>query len=156
MIKTILLTQNPNGLSKTVSKWLFIVLGLFSALRGIGDLTIPSLTNWNIFLGLLLLLSGLLMLTLGFILFNPTNKFAPKVVIDEDEITIREDVFKRTKLIKWSDIKLIEFKSYALDFSFIDNKSQLFILPTTAETSMEVKKSLREVADRKLINIKGG
>lgn len=96
------------------------------------------------------------MFILGLILFSSTNKFTPRVVIDEDQITIRKDVFNRTKLIKWNDLKLIEFKSFALDFLYNDNKTQLIILPTTGETVIEIKKSIRELADKKLIAIKGG
>ena len=156
MKKTIFLTQNPNGLSTTVSKWLFIMLGLFNSVNGIERLTSSPLTTWTLFLGVFLLLSGLLMFILGLILFSPTNKFTPRVVIDENEITIREDVFNRTKLIKWSDLKLIEFKSFAIDFLFNDNKTELIILPTTGETVIEIKKTLRELADKKLITVKGG
>lgn len=156
MKKTIFLTQNPNGLSTTVSKWLFLMLGLFNSMNGIDRLTSLPLTNWTLFLGIFLLLSGLLMFILGLILFSSTNKFTPRVVIDEDQITIRKDVFNRTKLIKWSDLKLIEFKSFALDFLYNDNKTQLIILPTTGETVIEIKKSIRELADKKLIAIKGG
>lgn len=156
MKKTIFLTQNPNGLSTTVSKWLFLMLGLFNSMNGIDRLTSLPLTNWTLFLGIFLLLSGLLMFILGLILFSSTNKFTPRVVIDEDQITIRKDVFNRTKLIKWNDLKLIEFKSFALDFLYNDNKTQLIILPTTGETVIEIKKSIRELADKKLIAIKGG
>ncbi len=125
-------------------------------MNGIDRLTSLPLTNWTLFLGIFLLLSGLLMFILGLILFSSTNKFTPRVVIDEDQITIRKDVFNRTKLIKWNDLKLIEFKSFALDFLYNDNKTQLIILPTTGETVIEIKKSIRELADKKLIAIKGG
>ncbi|CAN5357859.1 hypothetical protein BH09BAC3_BH09BAC3_09690 [soil metagenome] len=156
MKKTILLTQNSNGLTTTVSKWLFIMLGLFSVITGVRDLTGVTLTNWGLGIGISLLLSGFLMLTLGLILFNPTNKFAPKVVIDENEIKIREDIHKRTKSIIWTDIKEITFKSFALDFLLSDNRNELIILRTNGETSVEIKKAVREIANKKSINIIGG
>ena len=156
MKKTIYLTHNPTGLSSKISKWLFILLGLFNSLNGIDKLTSSPLTNFTLFLGIFLLLSGLFMIMLGFMLFSPTSRFTPRVVMDENEITIRADVFNRSKVISWSDIKNIEFKSFAVDFLFNDNKNQLVILPTTGNISIEIKKSLRALADRKFIVVKGG
>ena len=60
------------------------------------------------------------------------------------------------KQIKWSDIKEIEFKNYAIEFLFNNLKSQLIILRTNAETSIEIKKLVREIATQKSINIVGG
>ncbi len=154
MKKTILLTQN--GLSRTVSKWLFIILGFSNSINGIRNLAETPLTNWGLWLGILLLASGSLMATLGIILFNPTNIFAPKFIIDDNEIQIREDVHVKTKRIIWSDIKEITYKSFALDFLLNDNTSKLILLRTNGETSIEIKKSLREIADKKSINIIGG
>ncbi len=85
---------------------------------------------------------------LGFILFNPKNKFSPKIEIDENNILIREDVYLRTKKI--------QFKSFALDFLFNNGKSLLVVLRTTNEGSMEVKKSLMEIASKKSIQIVAG
>ncbi len=156
MKKTILLTQNPFGLTRKASKWVFIFIGLALVFRGIGELVSSNSTGWSIIFGLLPLIGGLWGMALGFILFDTTNRFTPKVVVDENILTIREGFFGRTKLMNWSDVQLIEFKSYALDFLFRDNKTQLYILPTTPKIFMEVKKSIRELADMKLINVKGG
>ena len=93
---------------------------------------------------------------LRFILFNPKNKFSPKIEIDENNISIREDVYLRTKKINWDELKQIQFKSFALDFLFNNGKSLLVVLRTTNEGSMEVKKSLMEVASKKSIQIVAG
>jgi hypothetical protein len=154
MKKTILLTQN--GLSTTVSKWLFVILGISNSINGIHNLTETPLTNWGLGLGILLLSSGLLMAVLGLILFNPRNTFAPKFVIDDNEIQIREDVHTKTKTIHWSEIKEITYKSFALDFQLNDDSNKLIILRTNGETTVEIKKSLREIANRKSINVIGG
>jgi hypothetical protein len=156
MKKTIFLTQNPNGFSTNVSKWMYLLFGIFNSVSGIERLTDASLTNWTLFLGILLLSSGLVMFVMGLILFSPTNKFTPRVVIDENEITIRPDLFTSTKLIRWSDIKLIIYKSYVLDFIFNDKENQRVLLPTTAATVVEIKRSLRALADRKLVTVIGG
>lgn len=154
MKKTILLTQN--GLGGTVSKWLFVLLGFSNTINGIRNLTHTPLTNWGLGTGILLLASGLLMAALGLILFNPTNMFAPKFVIDDNEIKFREDVHLKTKTIKWNDIKEVTFKPFALDFLLNNNSNKLVILRTNGETSVEIKKSIREIAKKKSINIIGG
>ena len=156
MRKTILLTRNPNGLNATVSKLLFILLGLSGLIRGGFDLASATSTFWSTTIALLLVVSGIMMLMLGFILFNPKNKFSPKIEIDENNISIREDVYLRTKKINWDELKQIQFKSFALDFLFNNGKSLLVVLRTTNEGSMEVKKSLMEVASKKSIQIVAG
>lgn len=154
MQKTILLTQN--GLNRTVSKWLFVIVGLSNSINGVRNLTETPLTNWGLGLGILLLLSGLLMAILGLILFNPRNMFAPKVVIDEDRIQVREEVHVKTKTMNWGDIKEITYGPFSLDFLFKDNTSQLVILRTDGVTSVEIKKSIRDFAERKSIEVIGG
>lgn len=131
MKKTILLTQN--GLGLTISKWLFVVLGLSNSITGVRSLTETPLTSWGLGLGILFLTSGILIATLGLILFNPANMFAPKVVIDENQILVREDVHAKTKSINWKDIKEITYKSFALDFLLQDNSNRSVILRTNAE-----------------------
>ena len=93
---------------------------------------------------------------LGFILFNPKNKFSPKIEIDENNILIREDVYLRTKKINWDELRQIQFKSFTLDFLFNNGKSLLAVLRTTNEGSREVKNSLMEIASKKLIQIVAG
>lgn len=156
MKKTILLTRNPNGLNATVSKLLFILLGLSGLIRGGFDLASATSAFWSTTIALLLVVSGIMMLMLGFILFNPKNKFSPKIEIDENNISIREDVYLRTKKINWDELKQIQFKSFAWDFLFNNGKSLLVVLRTTNEGSMEVKKSLMEVASKKSIQIVAG
>lgn len=154
MKKTILLTQN--GLSEKVSKWLFVIVGISNSINGIGYLIDTPLTNWGLRLGVFLLASGILIAILGLIVFNPTNVLAPKFVIDENGIQIRGTLHVKTKTINWNDIKEITYKSFELDFLLNDNSSKLIILRTNGETSVEIKKSIREIADKKSINIIGG
>ena len=154
MKKTILLTQN--GLSEKVSKWLFVIVGISNSVNGIGYLIDTPLTNWGLRLGVFLLASGILIAILGLIVFNPTNVLAPKFVIDENGIQIRGTLHVKTKTINWNDIKEITYKSVELDFLLNDNSSKLIILRTNGETSVEIKKSIREIADKKSINIIGG
>ena len=154
MKKTFLLTQN--GLSLTTAKWLFIIVGFLNLVIAIHNLSEIPLTTWGLIFGVLLLFSGLYSAFLGFILFNPTNMLAPKFVIDDNEIKIRKYVHAKTTTIQWNDIKEIDFKPFELDFLFKDNSNKSITLQTNSYTSIEIKKSLLEIAEKKSINVVGG
>ncbi len=154
MQKTILLTRYELG--PKITRFLFFILGISQSMQGIRHLDDAPLTTGDIIFGGFLLLSGLLLIFLGFTLFSSTVKFSPKLSVDDEKIIVREDVFKRTKRIDWKDIKEITFKSFALDILLNDDKEKLVILRTNAEVSIEVKKLVREMADKKMITIKGG
>ena len=61
----------------------------------------------------------------------------------------------KTRQVNWKDIKEITFKSFELDTLRTDNSNELIMLKTNAQTSIEVKKLLREIADRKSVMIVG-
>lgn len=132
------------------------MFGVSQTTQGIRHLDDTPLTTGDIVFGGFLLLTGLLLIFLGFTLFSSTVKFSPKISVDDEKLIIREDVFKKTKIIDWKDIKEITFKSFALDILLNDNKEKLVILRTNAEVSIEVKKLVREMADRRNITVKGG
>ncbi len=154
MQKTILLTRYELG--PKITRFLFFMFGISQSMQGIRHLDDTPLTTGDIIFGGFLLLTGLLLLFLGFTLFSPTVQFSSKISVDYEKIIVREDVFKKTKRIDWKDIKEITFKSFALDILLNDDKEKLIILRTNAEASIEVKKLVREMADKKMITIKGG
>ena len=156
MKKTISLLENQ-GLPLAVRKWGTTIFGLFNLTIGIRYLGEYQLTNLVIGLGSsLLIVSGLIMFIIGLILFNPTSKLAPKFEIDDIEINIKEAIHKRTKSIKWTNIKEITFKSFALEFSLTGDKMELVILKVDGATALEIKKALREFAEKKSITVIGG
>ena len=154
MKKTILLTQFE--LSSKISKWFFFIMGISNSLNGINDLMRPQLSNGQIALGVFLVAGGILLMIPAFILFFPSSTLAPKCIIDEDVIKIKEDIHKKWKSVHWKNVKEITFKSFAIDFLLTDNSSQNILLRTNGETSIEIKKSLRAVAETKSIPIIGG
>ena len=154
MQKTILLTRYELG--PKITRFLFFMFGVSQTIQGIRHLDDTPLTTGDIVFGGFLLLIGLSLIFLGFALFSSAVKFSPKISVDDEKLIIREDVFKKTKSIDWKDIKEITFKSFALDILLNDNKEKLVILRTNAEVSIEVKKLVREMADRRNITVKGG
>jgi hypothetical protein len=152
MKKTILLTQH-GLLGSNISRWVITICGLLYSLIGIGNLIETPRIGWG---SISMISIGLLQAIFGFILLDAKSMFAPKFIIDENEIRIREAIHKSTKSIIWSDIKEITYESFALDFLLNDGKNKVLNLQTNAETSIEIKKCIREIAEKKSINIIGG
>ena len=125
-------------------------------MQGITQLNKSPLNTGGVVLGIILLSIGLLIILWGIILFNPKIWFLPKVSVDENSILIREGILTKTRQTNWKDVKEITFKSFELDILRTDNSRDLIMLKTNAQTSIEVKKLLREIADRKSVMIMGG
>ena len=102
MKKTILLTQFE--LSSKISKWFFFIMGISNSLNGINDLMRPQLSNGQIALGVFLVAGGILLMIPAFILFFPSSTLAPKCIIDEDVIKIKEDIHKKWKSVYWKNV----------------------------------------------------
>lgn len=92
----------------------------------------------------------------GLILFSPSNNLNPKISINEQGLIIKEDIFKKVISIDWTDIKEITYKTFELDFLLINNNMVTVNLPTTANKSVEIKKTIRNFSEQKNIKIIGG
>lgn len=154
MQRTILLTHHELG--PKISKFLFFMIGISQSVQGIRHLIDTPLTTGDILFGGFLLLIGVILIFLGFTLFSHTASLSPKITVDEERIIAREKIFSRVKRIDWKDIKEITFKSYELDILQSSNHTQVIILRTTPDVSIEVKKLVREMADKKMITVNGG
>ena len=151
MKKTIELTPKS-------TKWIYIFNGIANTFVGINTLLLGDVLNHWIFLtiALSLVIVGPTSFIYAIILFNPYGKIAPSVQIDEKVILIKSDLHKRAQSIQWESIKEITYKSFELDFLLLDNKSEKITLPTSAAISIDIKKTIREFAGAKQINIIGG
>jgi hypothetical protein len=92
----------------------------------------------------------------GLILFRPSNTIIPRITINERGLIIKGDIFKKVISIDWTDVKEITYRSFALDLKLSDKSIKTLDLPTTADKSIEIKKSIREICDNKNITIEGG
>lgn len=149
MKKTILLGEK-GMISSKISKWLLGILGLlwfaFGTLKIYADgVSIGSIGY--IIIGLILIVYSVLIFT--------ANPFAPKVSISENEIKIKRKVFSRSVNILWTNIESIEFDQYLIVFNLKDGIEE-FDYSTNAEISIEIKSSIREAAENKHIEVKGG
>jgi len=144
-------------LAPKTTKWIYLFNGLVNCFVGyLQFLRGDSLTNWATLLGIVLMIAGPIMITYSLILFNTRNKLTPKVQLDENGISIKEDIHKRLVRIDWSNIKEITYKSFELSFQLVDGKIETVSLPTNGETSIKIKKVIRQFADDRQVKIIGG
>lgn len=87
-------------------------------------------------------------------MFNENSSFAPKVKISNDHIILKNDLWSRSKKIKWTDIKSIQFNSFRLYFTLREEQFT-FNYSSDADTSIQIKEALREIAKDKNITILG-
>lgn len=150
MKKTIILSDHL--LNTKLSKGLLIALAIFTAIRGIEQLVDATRSTGQLALAIFSMMCGVYALGTAFILFGNT-RLTPKVEIDDTQICIRESISKPIKRIHWDNIKEIRFGSFELDFNYHNNTGQLITLRTDAQTSISVKKSIREFAEARSIPI---
>ena len=154
MTKTIILGLN-NNFSVRANRWLFVFAGLLFSLNGISHLISDSLKPYNLVLGIVFILFGLFYAIYGFFRFSTTSRFAPKIVLEDNLIALKKTFWKPAHTLKWPDIRSIEYGSYEIKFNLIDS-SYLFSYSSGPDESIMIKKSIREFAHQKNIDVKGG
>ena len=144
-------------LTPKFTKWAFVFNGIVNSAIGINlIIQSDSWIHWTSILSVLLIIGGPILLIYGIILFNPFNKLAPKVQVDDRGILIKKDIHKKELKIDWANIQEITYKTFELDFLLNNNTIVTVNLSTTAEKSVEIKKTIRTYSEQKSIKIIGG
>lgn len=139
------------------TKWFFLFNGVVNTAIGINSiLQVNSWIHWTSILGIILVVGGPILFFYGLILFSPSNKLNPKIAINEQGLVIKGDIFKEVISIDWTDIKEITYKTFELEFLLNENNLVTVNLPTTANKSVEIKKTIRNFSEQKHIKINGG
>jgi hypothetical protein len=149
MIKTIELIPKS-------TKWIYLFNGIVNSIIGIQQLLTSDTWSWLLLFGLILTVGGPLMIIYSLILFSRTSVLTPRIQIDETGVLIREDIHRGQKKIEWKDVKEITYRPFELNFHLTDDNTETLSLPTSGEISIDVKKTIREFADSRQINIIGG
>ncbi len=102
-----------------------------------------------------LIIGGLYLILYGYLGLSEKSKYAPKVVLTNEFIKIKKYFWKAGKKLKWSDISSIQYKSYQINFQ-IGKENYFFIYITNPDTSIEIKRAIREVAEINSIHVSGG
>lgn len=153
MNHTILLTKNDRFVSAKTNRIMTIIGGLLFVSLGI--LQFYRYQNEYFFLFIVHSFSGLYFILYGYLGQSKKSKYAPKVLLTNEFILIKESFWKARKQIKWDDISSINYKSYEIDFH-LNKEIYTFNYNTTAETSIEIKRAIRSIAEDKSIEVSGG
>ncbi len=83
---------------------------------------------------------------------SKTSKYAPHFIVSENVMKIKTSVFKKSEFINWNDVKKVEFGKYKIG---IKDKAGLQYYPykTRKETSIELKNSIKAIAQQKGIEV---
>jgi len=142
--------------SPTTTRVLFFLFGSGQLIQGLERLFESELTIGRVILAAILISTGLFLIFLGFALFSSKFSLTPKILISDHTIQIRENLFSRMKIVNWEDVKALTFKSFCIEVEEKNNSIKTLWLKTNAEVSIEIKKMLRELADKKSIPVTGG
>ena len=149
MTKTILIGVT-NRLSSKTSKVIFAIIGVIYMLSGASKYYQfgASVESISFFL------FGVVIIAYGVILFTATP-ISPRVQVNDSEIVMRTKLFGTTEQLSWSSIQSIAFDSYEIEFETVEGRRSLSY-KANPETSLEIKRSIRAMAESKDIEITGG
>ena len=154
MSKTILIGMN-NKFTAKANKWLFSLTGLLFLVNGIFNLYNSILEPIGLILGVSMIVGGIFYLFYGLFGFLENSKFSPKVQLDELTIELKNSLWKPSVKLKWSDLSSIKFEPYEVIFN-INDVSNSFSFNANANVSVEIKQTIREMAERRNIDVVGG
>lgn len=149
MEKTILFGEK-GMISRKTSAWLFSILGIVWIVLGSIEVYKEEVSIYSsgyLIIGFVFVLYGLIVFT--------ANPFAPKVTISDSDLRIKKNVFGGSIRILWTSIQSIEFDNYMVAFRLKD-RIEAISYGTNAEISIEIKSTIREVAEKKGIQVIGG
>jgi hypothetical protein len=99
-----------------------------------------------LFLGACFLLYSLLVFS--------TTPLTPKMRINDIQIELKNKIFGKTAVVMWLDVQSIEFGPFII-FKLKD-KDEVLNYSANADASIEIKSTIREIAESKNIQVSGG
>ena len=156
MSKTILIGMN-NKFSVKANRWLFSLTGLLLLTNGVYLIYNynNSLEPIGLILVILILFVGFYYGMIGLTAFSQNSKFALRVKIDNNSIELKNNFFKLVTQLNWTDLQSIEFGLYEISFQ-LTGTTKVFSYDSNAAVSREIKKTIREFAERKNVMVIGG
>ena len=154
MEKTILIGLS-NKASINTTKWLTIISGLFFLIYGVLYIDLNSINSFGTILGIILILLSILNIVFGLTAFSINSKYAMRLKVNDSLLEFKSAYLKPVVRLKWDDIKQIKFDAYKIDFQ-LNKRKEVFRYRSNSEVSIEIKKTLREIAEQKNITVTGG
>ena len=156
MSKTILLGAGGTQIfDAKIQRWAYFFLGTLFITQSFIYLLGTNDTFWTKAMIGMTFMSGTYMLVFGLMNFSRTSKFSPKLKIDDAYVELKTSLFKKGIKIKWQDIQSVSFKPYRVDFKLVDTV-EVIAYDTTSDISIDIKETLREIAEKKNIEVIGG
>lgn len=154
MNRTIVIGDNST-FSKKTNKIAWVINGVILTSLGISELYRTPNENLSFIFAVILMLGGLYGILYAFLGLSKHSKFSPKIVLTDKHLTIKKSFWQSGLKIEWSELTSITFKPYQIDFQ-LSKELYIFEYETNAETSLEIKKSIRDYAVSKEIEVIGG
>ncbi len=149
MNKTILIGTR-SILSNRASFWVLLTIGTAYLIIGGINLFHPG----SIFESVGNMVFGVIFCAYAIFTFS-TTPLTSRVRIGDSTLEFRKSFFGKTWQLDWSEIMSMEFRSFEIQFNLKDNV-KVFSYNSKPETSIDIKKSIREMAEKKDIEVIGG
>ena len=133
--------------------WIFMAVIFF--INGITHLLNEQLEWYRLILGIVMIALSIIHAFYSVLAFSEKSKYSSKVRVNKKLIQLKSSFWKRAHLINWSDVKLIHFASYKVEFE-LSNGTKAFLYKTESKKSKELKSMLREFAGPQNIQVIGG
>jgi len=141
-------------LEKTNRQVWIAMAGIFT-LNGIILMFGEDLVIIRFMTGAVMIILSVLYLVYSFIGYSVKSKYATKIRVTDDLIELKTSFWKPSFILRWSDIKHIQFDSYRIDFELPDGIKSISY-ETSAEQSIQMKQLLRASAKGHNIPVTGG
>ncbi|MCB0496626.1 MAG: hypothetical protein KDC79_10870 [Cyclobacteriaceae bacterium] len=142
------------GYSK-VNFWAFIATGVIFLLNGFLLMYNNILSPIGLIIGVFTFIGGIFYFLYSYILFSNRSKWAPRITIDDNYLELKSKILQSATRVLWSQISSIAFSPYKIAFDLGDTVKS-FEYETTSELSIEIKETIREMANTKGIDVIGG
>jgi len=149
------ITMEKTLLLEKQKRWQWIAMAALFTINGIILMLGDDLVNVRWAIGLAMIFLSLLYIIYFFLGYSVKSQYAAKLRITDQLIEIKASFWKPIITLRWSDIKKVHFGHFQVDFELSDSIKTVSY-DTNTEKSIELKKLLRESAEKNNIIVSGG
>lgn len=155
MKKTLLLGGNHFNFPVKVSLWGTIFTGIIFFINGVINIYRDVAEPIGFILGVVMIPCGIGYMIYGLLSFTTSSKYAPRFTIDEKELLFKQTLKEPPIKVSWNQIKRIHMAPYLLDLSTSESDI-IMSYSSNSRISKEIKSAIREMAESKGIEVRGG
>lgn len=152
--------RNGNKVERTIllepgNKKLWMIIAVVFFVNGITHMISDNLEWYRLLLGIAMIIFSVFYSFYAVFAFSEDSKYSAKVRVNNKLIELKSSFWKRTRCVNWSDVKLIHFASYKVEFELYHG-TLAFPYNTKSQKSKRLKSLLREFAEPRDIHVFGG